>query len=125
MSFDLGLQTFGTQDAGADLSVSQYLAVKLNSAGAVIAASSAGESVMGVLQNNPTSGRAALVAFGGIVMWKAGGVVAPNAKVTTDNTGKCVTAATGNYIRGIAILKANSASGDIIPVLLLGQGVSP
>ena len=102
--------------AGADLSSAQFKFVESNSSGTVTVTNAAGEYVLGVLQNNPTSGNAATVAVGGISKVVLGGNVTINDSIATDNAGKAVAASTGNKIVGIAI--KGGASGEIGSVLL-------
>lgn len=111
-----------TRPSNADLSTKQYLFVELDSSGKVSACNSAGELAIGVLQNKPAAAdRDALVGFIGVSKVVAGsGGLASNAKVTTDNTGKGVTAASTNHVLGICVKGA--AAGEIAEVLL---GVNP
>lgn len=75
---------------------------------------------LGVLQNKPQEvGSDAAVAIGGVSMVESGGAcgVGP---VKVDNTGRVVTGVAGtDKIAGIA-LKAATAAGQLIPVVLPG-----
>ena len=51
--------------AAADLSAKQFFGVILDSAGKAALAGTAGQ-VIGILQNKPTSGQAAIVAISGV-----------------------------------------------------------
>ncbi len=128
-----------TRIAGADLRTKQYYAVKQNSDGEVVLAG-AGEKALGILQNAPNENQAATVAVAGISKWVAGGVVAPDAEVAADASGKAKTAVAnvtdtqagsatdpllGSYILGRNLTLANSADGQVIEVLLTHTGASP
>lgn len=120
------MTTYGRYDsipglvATGDLSSSQYKIVKASStAGAVkVAATAATDAILGVLQNDPTAGQAAEVAFNGICKVLAEASVTYGSSVTVSSTGRAKTTTTdGNRIVGIA-LAASASAGDIIPVLL-------
>lgn len=127
--------------AGADLSAKQYYGVALQSDGEVEVANAAGEPVLGVLQNNPTSGQTATVAVSGVTKMIAGGVIAVGAYVAVDANGKAKTAVAGrtdttdtaaaadallgSYVLGIYVGNAASADGDIISVLITHTGSVP
>ena len=124
--------------AGADLSASQYLAVKLNSSGQVVVAG-AGEAAIGILQNKPGAGQAATVRVGGASKAKAGGTIAAGADVAANSSGAIVVATAGrtntsdadaaadpligSYTLGAAL--SGAASGDIFDILILHRGVAP
>lgn len=105
--------------AGADLSTTgQYRFVELGSGGTITVCNAAGEAAIGVLQNKPGSGQAGNVAcVGSRTKVIAGAGVTAGAKVTTDNQGRAVTAASGNHVHGTACSTADAA-GDVIEVLL-------
>lgn len=125
--------------AGADLSSHKHKAVKLNSSGDVILASALGETVVGVLVNDPTSGQAADVAYAGVVKMIAGatitpmnkiatsaaglGVVATAETVNTADAGSASDAVVGGHVIGIALTPA--ASGEVFSLLLLHIGSVP
>lgn len=126
--------------AGADLSSSQYFAVKINSSGQAVLAG-AGEAAVGILQNKPESGKVANIAVGGVSFMKAGGVVTPGANVAADSAGKAKVAVAntttvdgnaqstvallGSYVLGTALNTSNTADGDIFPVLITHRGAVP
>lgn len=99
MATEQNLQSL-TRAAGADLSEKQYRFVKQNSSAQALACSVAGESALGVLQNDPASGQAATVAFFGATKIVLGGTVAAGESVATDNAGRAVVAAGGNVVLG-------------------------
>lgn len=124
--------------AAADLSASQYLAVKIDANGQV-ALAGAGDGI-GILANDPAQGEAATVQIAGVAKWKAGAAFSAGAKLTADANGKAVAATTltaiaadadpnagdttGSLVLGIA-LKAASGADEIVPVLLVHQGPVP
>lgn len=121
--------------AGADLSSSQYMFVKLNSSGKAILNAAAGEDSIGVLQNNPTSGAIAIVRVWGISKVVVGtdnsGVVTVMDPVATNASGQAKTAVkgngagiTGSNVLGTA-LSTSTASGQIITMLVTKMGAVP
>lgn len=116
MAYEEALKTI-TRVAGADLTAAKYRFVKGDGAGGVVRCSAAGEQPLGVLQNDPIQGEAATVAINtSTTKVVAGGNIALDAEVATDNQGRAVTAAAGNAIVGTAQIAG--AAGDIITVLL-------
>lgn len=107
-----------TATAGADLSASQYLFVKAAAAKTVVVASAITDVTLGVLQNDPTSGLPASVAYAGTTKVIAGAAIAVNARVAPTAAGKAQTAVATQYARGIA-LTAAAADGDVIEVALI------
>ena len=105
-----------TRVAGADLSAAQYKFVEMSSAGTVTVCNTAGEGALGVLQNDPTSGQTATIAYEGVSKVVAGDTVAIAGKVSTDNAGRAIPATTGHKILGVAM--SGGAVGQIISVLL-------
>lgn len=112
-----------TLPAAADLSASQFCFVKLDgSANAALAG--AGEDAIGVLQNKPTAlGRAATIenGHGAITKLKVGDIVAIDADVASDSTGRGVTAVSGDYILAKAI-EASTGANQIISVIYGPRG---
>ena len=97
----------------------QYYIVKQHTDGTLILAAAATDGIVGVLQNKPAVGAAALVRFLGTTKVIAGGTISVGAKVTTDSNGKAVATTTdGDVIIGTYLGTAAAASGDVIEVLL-------
>ncbi len=125
--------------AGADLSASQFLAVKLNSSGRAVLAG-AGEDAVGVLQSKAGAGLPVTVRVAGITKFIAGDAIAAGARVASDADGKAKTAVAasvntsdagapadavaGSFTLGHA-LEAAAASGVFIAVLLSKSGAVP
>ena len=106
--------------ATGDLSSYQYyVAIAASTASCVkIGATKATDPILGILQNDPTSGQAAEVAFMGVCLAKAEASVTYGDKLTVSSTGRVKTkAADADEIVGIA-LKASSSAGDLIPIML-------
>lgn len=103
----------------------QFLAVKLNTAAArqVVLASSGGETIYGVLQNQPLEGQAADVGILGITKAVAGAAVTEGAALMTDTAGRLITATSTNHRVAYAI-EAASGAGIIFTVVLAGIGGS-
>src|ERR1043165_6933501 len=104
-------------EAGADLSAKQYYCVKLNSSGKAVLASVAGESVVGILNNKPTSGVAAQIMAQGVskaIVGTAG--VTANSPVAVDANGAIVNAAGSDVVVGVALETGTLA--QLVPVLI-------
>ena len=96
--------------AGMDLSQKRYHAVKLNSS-AQLVLSGAGENALGILQDNPASGRVGKVMCEGRSPAVYGASVTAGNSLTPDASGKLVPASGSNAIVAIA---AESGSADEI-----------
>lgn len=115
-----------TRKADADLSAKQYFGVKLTAAnGCDLAGASdaaGGEAVVGVLQNKPTSGKAAEVLTRGMTKVVAGGAFAVGDPLKTTAAGKFVKAtgeAAGTLVHVVATaFEAAAADGDIVEAQL-------
>lgn len=111
-----------TMVAGADLSALQYRFVTMASDGQ-IDPTGTGLGADGVLQNDPAAaGRAATVAISGVSKVEAGGAITKGANVSSDSTGRAITATSGHRVLGVAQETVTTA-GQILPVLLKVQGV--
>ena len=119
----IGFKT-GTLVAGANLSALQYTFVKLNTAGAVVAASASGEKVIGVLQNKPTSGQVCEIVHLGLCPVKAGAAIASTGTIMTNASGAAIASATtGSTIVGYACETAAAANEIITAFVNCGVGV--
>lgn len=123
MAFETQGRDAITRIAGANLSTHQYKALALNGNGEVILPGTAGMKIIGVLQNKPASGKPASVMRDGISKMVAGAAVNLGAAVTTDTSGRVVTASTGNAILGYALL-ASTAADQLISVALGTDGAA-
>jgi len=86
-----------------DLSASQYKPVHVGGSDNYVKTSSAaGTKCIGVLQNKPTSGRAARVRTDGITKVVAGGAITRNDNIDVGATGFARTAVGSNFL-GIAL----------------------
>ena len=102
--------------AGADLSSSQYIAVKFDGSGDIIAAG-AGELAIGILQNAPADEASADVAIpGGGALAACGGTVAAGAFLKADANGKLVATTTDNDFYVARAITAGVAN-DVIHVV--------
>lgn len=106
---------------------SQYRFVKLTGAHKAGLATNAADQVVGVLQSKPqVSDMAATVAIAGISKVETGdrsGV--PVGAVTTDELGRAVPATGPSALALGYALRASSAEGELIPVLLRLNAVTP
>jgi len=119
--------------AGADLSASQYKAVKVDNTGKAVLCSAVGDPAVGILQNNPKAGQTAQVRIFGVTMAVAGAAVTVGSIVGTDANGKVVAATeatanttdgtiSGSRAVGIA-LESASAADQVISIALLHMGL--
>lgn len=106
--------------ATGDLSSYQYYVVCAGStAGTVkVATTAASDPILGILQNDPQDGEAALVAYSGICKGIAGGGVTYGGKLTCNSTGMLVDTTTDNDEAVGVSLATDNASGDLVPVIL-------
>lgn len=119
--------------AGADLSSSAFLFVKLNGSSQVVLADTAGEAALGVLQNAPASGAIARVRVQGVSKIIAGATLADGALVATTVTTARAKAAVAGTVSGsnavgsyaMGRLLADGASGVATTMLIQPQGLIP
>lgn len=110
-----------TYVAGADLSSNQYMAVKLNTSGEVVAVAAVTDVPIGILNNAPKQGEAAeVVIIGGAKIVAAGAIALP-AVLGVDANGKAkkltVGTDTTQYVIGQAE-SATAASGEIVSAIV-------
>lgn len=99
--------------AASDLSASQFCFVTLNSAGRV-ALTGAGLVADFVLLDKPNAiDHAGQVVSIGLTKCKAGAVIVAGVELTSDSTGRCVTATTNDIVNGVA-REAATGAGSII-----------
>lgn len=119
--------------AGADLSSSAFLFVKLNGSSQVVLADTAGEAALGVLQNAPANGAIARVRVQGVSKIIAGATLADGALVATTVTTARAKAAVAGTVSGsnavgsyaMGRLLADGASGVATTMLIQPQGLIP
>lgn len=103
----------------ASLATKQYYLMKQHTDGTLIIAAAATDAIVGVLQNKPAIGSAAIVRFSGTSKVIAGGAIAVGAWVTSDASGKAIgTVTAGNVVIGQYLGAAAAASGDIVEIML-------
>lgn len=119
---------FGEQEAwpavraATDLSGYQYRIMRFSAAETCNVASNAvsaaaAEAPAGVLQNTPSSGQAAGIAYGGFTKVMAGAAVTARAFITTNGSGKAIAAVSGDMVMGRAVLAA-AATDEIISAVI-------
>ena len=110
--------------ATAALTDAAFLAAKFDDNGGIVLADTAGELCLGILpaeQGDITAGEDVTVQIKECGLWKTGEAVAAGAALATDAAGKCVTAASGNFILGIA-LEAAAEADTVIKVQIVKAG---
>lgn len=110
-----------TLPAGADLSTSQYLFVKINSSGNAVLCAAATDKPIGVLQNSPASGGEASITVVGGTKLVTNAACDEGTVVGTASTGKGAPYVAGTdttkYIVGSVIL-ASGADGELATVIV-------
>lgn len=106
--------------ASESLATHQYKAMELSTT-TVARTNATTDSAIGILQNNPGSGEAAVVCLLGISKAIAGAAIAAGAKVSVTNDGKLQTAATGQHVLGICV-EAAAADGDVFALFVCPGG---
>ena len=106
--------------AGEDLSSAQFKFVTLEADGQIDLADAAGERVLGVLENQPTAGKAATVYMTGKVMVVAGAAVTAGDEIQTDAAGDAIPALTGDVVVGYAL--EDAVDGQVFAMELIQGG---
>lgn len=110
-----------TLPAGADLSTSQYLFVKINSSGQAVLCSAATDKPIGVLQNSPASGGEAAITVVGGTKLKTSAACDEGSVVGTTSAGKGAPYVAGTdttkFIVGSVIL-ASGADNELATVIV-------
>jgi len=107
--------------AGEDLSAKQFYFVKINPSGLAVACSGATDKPIGVLQNDPTSGKEAIVTVVGGTKVVASASIDEGVLIGTASTGKADAKVPGTdtteYVVGQVIL-ASGADGEILTAVV-------
>ena len=110
-----------TLPAGADLSSSQYLFVKINSSGQAVLCSAVTDKPIGVLQNSPASGAEASITVVGGTKLVTNAACDEGTVVGTASSGKGAPYVAGTdttkFIVGSVIL-ASGADGELATVIV-------
>jgi Uncharacterized conserved protein (DUF2190) len=98
-----------------------YCIVKMDTAAdqSVVLAAAATDPIVGVLQNLPKAGKAAVVRHAGTTKVFAGGTITRGDMVTSDASGHAITTTT-NKDRMLGIALSSAVASDIVEVLLGG-----
>lgn len=123
MAYQLANFDIGTMTASADLDAKQFHFVYVSGDNTVTFTASAGAQYLGILQNAPLTGEAAIVRVSGVSKLVAGtGDLAANAAVQTHTDGTGITATTGDYTSTIVLIGA--AAGENATVAIGGPAVA-
>ncbi|HUX46409.1 MAG TPA: hypothetical protein VMV58_00215 [Desulfosporosinus sp.] len=95
MAFEGSLTCIPGMKAGENLSSSQFLFGKINTAGDVVKLTTAGAYPSGVIQNDPISGSEVAIACAGVTKVVCGASVTAGSRVMSNALGKAITAASG------------------------------
>jgi len=108
----------GILKAGADLSLSQFLAVKLDGNGDLVLAGD-GDLAAAMLQNKPQTGQGCEIDMDGISKAVSGASFSIGDKLAADANGKLITAASGKHVVAVA-LEAAANADEILTVKVVG-----
>ena len=123
MAYEIGDFDIGTMTASADLSAKQYHLVYVSGDNTVTFVASAGAKYLGILQNAPESGEAAIVRVQGISKLVTGtGDLTANDAVQSHTDGTGITAASGDYAS--AIVLQGAAAGENATVYIGGAATT-
>ncbi len=105
-------------EADGDLSAGQHHILAVPDSAAQVGLAGAGAVAVGVLQNKPNAaGVAASIHQTGVSKMVVGAAVSIGDLVTSNASGRGITATTGDYVVGVA-LTAGANDGETISVLL-------
>lgn len=108
-------ENYKTRTYLAGENLTQFRFVTLEADGNVDLADAAGETCVGVVINDPSTGGAATVAYEGRVLVETGtGGVTRGGAVATDASGKVVDATSGDIILGYA--RETGVAGQIVAI---------
>ena len=120
MAYEAAQIKVGQFSASADLSAKQYHFVKMSGNNTVTVCAAITDVPIGVLQNTPTSGQAAVVCLFGISKVVADGTLAAGNLIGTSADGQADAIAAGTdttvYTMGIALNAA--AAGDTVEAFI-------
>ena len=103
----------------ASLATKQYFVVKQDTDGTVVLAGANGTGIVGVVQNKPAIGAAALVRMFGTTKAIAGGAIAVGAWVTSDANGNVIATTTNkDVVLGRFLGTAAAATSDVVEIQL-------
>lgn len=123
MAYEENLHVLGSLTAAADLSGSQYCAVKVTGVNAVNITTAVSDFAVGILQNAPVSGGPAQIAREGITKVKVGAGVTAGDRLTSDGSGRAILTVTGGQrYFGIALETVTTAN-QLVSVLLVNGTV--
>lgn len=99
------------RNAGADLSEKLNFFAKVDTDGDIVLAGD-GEAVLGTIYEAAIENKPVTVQFGGIGKVIAAESITAGAIIASDNAGKAVAAAAGDFVVGIALTGADA--GDVL-----------
>ena len=123
MYIGTSINNSATIEAKASAAVGEFLAVKFDS-GKIKVCSSAGENALGLAipgQEVANNGDSITVQVKDMGLWKTGAAVSAGAELTTDASGKAITATSGAFILAIALEDA-AAADAVIKVQIVKAG---
>jgi hypothetical protein len=103
MAYEIPGKTISLEASG-DLSAAQHHMVEVDANGQLTVSNSAGESVFGVLQNDPNAqGRVGTVMKDGVSKCVAGAAVVAGNLIQTNASGRGIPVASGDFVVGRAL----------------------
>lgn len=123
MFIGTSINNSATVELKAGAEVNEFLAVKFDS-GKIKVCSTAGENSLGLAipgQEITSDGDSITVQVKDMGLWKTGAAVSAGAELTTDASGKAITATSGAFILAIA-LEGATAADTVIKVQIVKAG---
>lgn len=114
----------GVNNSGSDIASKLFLQQDTN-ADEVDVATAPTDTIVGVSVETIKDGKSQSYQYMGRCPITAGGAVSVGARVTTDSQGRAVAAATGNFVKGIALTEAGQADDVFDIELWPGMAVEP
>lgn len=129
MAYDMNVQFMGTKTATANYSSASASHRFVTSTGDTVftRVATSGAPAIGVLYDNPSSGKVGRIAIEGIVRVRCStshAAITPTNKIRSDNAGfaKPSTTAVGNYVIGRAVTGLGANVAGMISVYLTFEG---
>lgn len=104
--------------AGADLSASQYLLVKLNASGAVVLCTASTDLPIGVLVNKPVANQPCELVVIGVTKVVAGAAISANTVIMPNASSQAIAWTATNTKSGKTLAKAAGGANELVEVFV-------
>lgn len=117
MAYQLANFDIGTVTASADLDEKQFHFVYVSGDNTVTFVATAGAAYLGILQNAPLTGEAAIVRVQGVSKLVAGtGDLTANDGVQSDDDGTGITASNADYASAVVLVGASAGENATVAI---------